>query len=94
MRLKELTVKNFKNFENEHTIKLTDLNLFSGDNGAGKSALILDSILFALYGYTDATLDSLVSIGKKKAEVQLFLEYQNKTYSIKRGIPTKLTILE
>jgi len=94
MRLRELTVNNWKNFKGEHKITLFNLNLFTGENGAGKSALILDPILFCLHGYSEGVMADLITIGEKKTSVRLFLEANNKSYSITRGIPSKLTILE
>jgi len=94
MRLKDITLNNFKNFEAEHVIKLHTLNLFFGENGSGKSAIVLDSILFCLYGHTEGILQELVTIGQKKSSVKLFLEANNKTYSILRELPSTLTILE
>jgi DNA repair exonuclease SbcCD ATPase subunit len=94
MRLIEIELFNFKNFIGEHKIQLTTLNLFQGNNGSGKSSLILDSVLFALYGYSAETLKQLVCKGTNDTRVKLFLEHNNKTYSIERCIPSKLTILE
>ena len=94
MRLIELTLCNFKNFKGLHNINLFELNLFQGDNGDGKSTLILDSVLFALYGYAKGKIAQLVCKGEKSASVRLYLEHNNKTYSITREIPSKLTVLE
>jgi len=94
MRLIELTVCNFKNFKGLHNVTLKDLNLFQGDNGSGKSTLILDAVLFALYGYAVSKISQLVCKGEKNASVQLYLEHNNKSYSIKREIPSTLTVLE
>jgi len=94
MRLKEITLKNFKAFVGEHNIKLFSLNLFYGENGSGKSSIILDSILFTLYGYSPNILTDLITAGQKNCFVNLFLEYNNTFYSITREIPSKLTILE
>jgi len=94
MRLIDIELYNFKNFKGLHTIKLTTLNLFQGNNGSGKSSLILDSVLFALYGYSAETLKQLVCKGTNDTKVKLFLEHNNKTYSIERCIPSQLTILE
>jgi len=94
MQLIELSLFNFKNFQGTHKISLKKLNLFQGDNATGKSTIIIDSILFVLYGYANQTIKQLVNKDKNNASVNLFLEHNNKSYSITREIPSKLTILE
>ena len=94
MRLIEITLYNFKNFKGLHNIALKNLNLFQGENGAGKSTIILDAVLFALYGYATSKISQLVSKGEDNTSVQLYLEHNNKSYSITREIPSKLSILE
>lgn len=94
MRIIEITLSNFKNFKGLHNVNLKNLNLFQGDNGSGKSTLILDALLFALYGYATGKIGQLVCKGEKKASVQIYLEHNNKSYSITREIPSKLTVLE
>ena len=50
MHIKHITVKNFRCFENLEFDLNPDINIFVGNNGSGKSA-VLDAIAAAMYYY-------------------------------------------
>ncbi|MEI2617645.1 MAG: AAA family ATPase [Thermomicrobiales bacterium] len=54
----QLTLRNFLSYRDEATIDFTNIRIacLSGDNGAGKSAL-LDAITWALWGETRTPSD-------------------------------------
>ena len=93
MRVKRIKLKSFKNFE-EKEIILFGINFFKGKNGTGKTTLALESILFALFGYTPKdTLADLPTRNKSKScSVEIELEYQNHNYIVVRKYPTKISI--
>lgn len=95
MKIKHIKLKNFKNFK-EKEITLSDMTFIKGKNGTGKTTLALDSILFALYGYT--TKDSLKDLPTKdKAKsctVEVELEVKGKNYTVIRSYPTHIVIKE
>ena len=80
MLITRISLYNFKNFIGECSFKFDRLNLISGLNGKGKSSLAVDSILFAIYGYSSQTLEKLVtrSLKKKECLVRIELENNNK----------------
>jgi len=98
MKIKRITLNNFKLFIEEE-IEPRGLNIFIGDNkdnqssnASGKSTLALESIMFALYGYTTSNLVNTISKGKKEASVEVVLDVKGKEYKILRTIPSKVYI--
>ena len=88
MNLKRIILNNFKCFRGEHKFSFTKINLIDGPNGSGKTTLGLDSILFALYGYSDKPLNKLPNKLEKKCKVTV--EFDD--YTITREYPSKLTV--
>ena len=60
MKIKSISLNNFKNFEGKHTFDFEKMTLIAGENGAGKST-ILEGLVFAIYGYTAKGLISDIS---------------------------------
>lgn len=95
MVIKEIKLKNWKQFEGEHSFRLGKINFIQGNNGIGKTNLSLNAILFALYGHTGKLKQSETpSYGHKSCKVTLFLEKNSCHYTVIREIPSKLTILQ
>jgi len=88
-RLEKLTVKNFKSIRDQ-SLALTNLNIFIGGNGAGKSNLVqafrfLREIVtqnLANYTAMKGGADNLLYFGRKLSpEMELFLEFGEKNTS-------------
>jgi DNA repair exonuclease SbcCD ATPase subunit len=82
MRIKKLTLKNFRRFA-EAEFEFGETNYLTGQNGAGKTT-IKEAIIFCLYGLdhngTNKGLDDLIKNGEKVMEV--WCEFEN--FTIKR----------
>ena len=89
MKIKEITIKNFFRYgPNEQTLKLGNANITGilGNNGNGKTTLIVDSLSFALYGkYRTPTADEVVNyyIGKD-CKVGVEFTIDNDVYKVIR----------
>jgi len=95
MILEAITLTNFKNFIGEHKFIFSNINLVKGKNGKGKSTLVLDSLLFVIYGYYRNSLDSLPTRGKSKTcKVWIKLRLNKDYYEIERSYPTNIKILK
>lgn len=82
----QLTLKNFLSYRDETTIDFSSIRIacLSGDNGAGKSAL-LDAITWALWGKTRASSDrDVVSIGAVEMEVTFVFRLGDREYRVFR----------
>ncbi len=82
----QLTLKNFLSYRDETSIDFTNVRIacLSGDNGAGKSAL-LDAITWALWGKTRASSDrDVVSLGALEMEVTFAFRLGEREYRIFR----------
>jgi len=69
------------------------LNLITGNNGAGKSSALLDTLSFCLFGqpYRKIKIDDLINRrNKKNLEVTFIITINENTYSITRGLKPKL----
>ena len=93
MIIKSIKLKNFKNFA-EKEISLHDITFFKGANGTGKTTLALESILFAIYGYTpkEKLADLPTRNRAKSCSVTIEIEHNDSLYKIKRSYPTDLII--
>jgi DNA repair exonuclease SbcCD ATPase subunit len=92
MRINKISLKNFKNFENK-TQEFSSLNFISGSNGTGKTTLILDAVLFCLWGYSYTNLAGLPTRDKSKScSVTIDLTHNKDKFIIKRGYPTSVEI--
>lgn len=93
MRLKELTLENYKIFYSTNTLEFdTNKKIFviEGMNGYGKSTLV-ESIFFALYGKAQGTIinDYAVQRGENFCRVSLEFEHNGNNYRVDRKIIDK-----
>ena len=82
----QLTLRNFLSYRDEATIDFTNIRIacLSGDNGAGKSAL-LDAITWALWGETRTPSDrDVISIGAIEMEVTFVFRLGDREYRVFR----------
>lgn len=82
----QLSLKNFLSYRDETAIDFSTIRIacLSGDNGAGKSAL-LDAITWALWGKTRASSDrDVVSIGAVEMEVTFVFRLGDREYRVFR----------
>lgn len=88
MNLQSVSLKNFTNYHQE-TVDLRDIHLaaLTGRNGAGKSSLMPDSILYALYGATERSnlVDDLVTKNQKDMEVAVEFTIGGQQWKVIRG---------
>jgi energy-coupling factor transporter ATP-binding protein EcfA2 len=94
MIIRRIKLENFKNFI-EKEVRLEKTVFIRGKNGSGKSTLALESILFALYGYTakEALKDLPTRNVANSCLVEVEIEHQNSTFVIIRKYPTKLEVI-
>jgi DNA repair exonuclease SbcCD ATPase subunit len=90
MNLKKITLNDFKSFKGTLSFTLDKINLIQGNNGTGKSTLIKDSILFALYGYSEQTLERLPTKGKTSCSSSLLFDF----IEVQRTYPTSIKIFK
>ena len=89
MNLKKVVLYNFKSFKGKHTYHFSNLNIIKGKNGSGKSSLIKDAILFALYRYSNRRLEDLPTRGiSDECKVILYID----DYKIERAYPSNIRI--
>lgn len=86
-----VSVKNFLSYGNSHNVYNFEkgIDIIVAPNGAGKSSITLDALLFGFYGkpYRKIKLSSLQNnINTKEMEVKILLEKNNEYYSIERGL--------
>ena len=94
MKIKKITLKNFKNFETK-TESFSKMNFIQGLNGSGKTTLILDSILFALWGYSYTNLASLPTRDKfSSCKVSVEFNHGKDSYVIIRKYPTNVSVFK
>ena len=95
MKIKRIALQKFKNFTKKE-ITLSSITFFQGKNGTGKTTLALESILFALFGYTTKEkLTDLPTRNKSKScTVTIELEHKGDIYIITRKYPTNLRIMK
>jgi exonuclease SbcC len=89
MNLTKIRLTNFLSHK-DTTVDLGDSNILVvvGSNGAGKSALVVDSVTWALFGEarnSDRSGDQLISEGADFTEVEVEFTLAGDTYSIIRG---------
>ena len=71
--------------------------LIQGDNGSGKTSLLLDSLVFCLYGkaYRNINLSQIVnSINQKECVVEVEFSVGSNHYLVRRGLAPKVFVIE
>ena len=94
MLLKKITTHNYQNLGTQE-FNFDGINLIKGRNGIGKSNLSIHALTFCLFGYTyKYKLTELKTRGIKDKEcwVESTIEHEGIIYTIKREIPTLITI--
>ena len=93
MYIKSIKLTNFKNFEKAE-YSFNKITLLQGQNGTGKTTLALESILFAIYGFTTKELlsDLPTRSKSKSCTVEVKFEANNVVYTVIRSFPTKLIV--
>lgn len=80
-----IRVKNWRTIKDyTQTFKKGDQFLVSGHNGAGKSSLY-SALCFGLSGKCPGQLKDNIRFGEKNTRVEVDLEFQGSSYTIKRG---------
>lgn len=99
LNIKSLKLKNFlSHVDSSLTFENSLPYLFVGENGAGKSSLIKDSITWALFGEARAkgAGDELIYNHEDKCKVEVVFEIANSKYQVirerERNKKTKLTL--
>jgi len=100
MKFISLQLENFLAYRGFHEIDFTEIQqcTVSGVNASGKSTLILDSILFALYGQARQKGEACLSLGEKDGYVVFRFQHRDKIYTVTRylnsGKTSKLDVQE
>ncbi|MCR5605189.1 MAG: DNA replication/repair protein RecF [Treponema sp.] len=90
MNIKEITLKNFRNYENE-TIKFQEgLNVIVGNNAMGKTNL-LESIYCCAIGKSPKTnkYKELIKMGQQAAYIKIILEKKYRDHTIEFYVDSK-----
>lgn len=109
VNFKKISIRNFLSFGNNETIfeYKPGINVVTGTiegstkrNGVGKSALLIDSLNFVLFGkpsrsvYHINKVNLINDVNKKNCEVHLDFSIGNEIYKIKRSIKPNFLIVE
>ena len=88
MILNSIELKNIRSYEHEWIEFPRGITLFEGDNGSGKSTVLM-AIEFSLFGLGSQKSDSLLSKKENEGYVILNFEVDSKRYEIKRKLIRK-----
>ena len=88
MILNSIELKNIRSYEHEKIEFPRGITLFEGDNGSGKSTVLM-AIEFSLFGLGSQKSDSLLSKKENEGYVVLNFEVDGKRYEIKRKLRRK-----
>lgn len=85
MNITKIKLRNFVSFKSaEFDISGTNPVIIVGDNGAGKSSLVKDSITWCLFGKARASNDEVIHNDEDEAEVQITFTLDNVKYIVTR----------
>lgn len=90
MKIKKISLKNIRTYENQEILFPEGSTLLSGDIGAGKSSILL-ALEFALFGLEKGNLSgaALLRKGADLGQVMLELEIDGKEIKIERNLKKK-----
>lgn len=93
MKIKEISLTNFKNFIGKHTFSFDKMTLIAGINGTGKSTII-EALIFAIWGYTPkGKLEDICTRDKAKSFNSVaVIEEKGHIYEVSRSYPLKISI--
>ena len=93
MKIKSISLNNFKNFEGKHTFDFEKMTLIAGENGAGKST-ILEGLVFIIWGYTahGAISDIPTRTKAKSCSAGAVLSYLGHEIEVIRHFPLKIIV--
>ncbi len=85
MILQSISLHNFMSYADAYLdLSLINVACLSGNNGAGKSAL-LDATTWAIWEKGRAPSDELIRLGQKEMWVELIFSHEGNTYRIRRS---------
>jgi DNA repair exonuclease SbcCD ATPase subunit len=74
MNLKKITLTDYRNFEGTVSFPFYKITHITGENGTGKTTLGLLAFLFAIYGWSEDSLEDLITKGKKSTKVEIEID--------------------
>ena len=89
MKLKRVSITNFKGIEGTRAIELSDFNSIVGQNDAGKST-ILKAIDTVLNNVTLLRTDFNIHANSDELIIELYFDCQNRQYTLGEEIPTTI----
>jgi exonuclease SbcC len=96
--LHKIRVENFRCFEGEHELDISEgpLWIVRGENGSGKSTIVCDAILFTLFntlpsieGTQSLNKTDLINVRSKSMSVQIWFNHNGRNYRMKRSYKLK-----
>lgn len=86
MRPLKIKLVNFRAYEGEHTIDLSEVSsaIVIGNNDAGKSSLFIDAMLYALFGKARKRTENLITNGHDNMMVELTFRHNGTLYTVAR----------
>jgi exonuclease SbcC len=93
LKIKSITLNNFKNYYGKHTFAFDKATLLAGVNGTGKSTII-EGLMFAIWGYTPkGKIEDLPTRNRSKScTTGAIIEHNGHVYEISRSYPLKIGI--
>ena len=88
MILNSIVIDNIRSYQHEEIEFPRKISLFEGDNGSGKSSILM-AIEFALFGLGSQKAEALLSKKAKSGSVVLEFTEDGKKYEITRGLVRK-----
>src|SRR5690554_6664439 len=90
MRIQSIEIEGLWSYRDEQSLDLSDLNLVVGvgENGSGKSMLLVSAILVAFYGkFPTKTVDESITTGASQGRVSVEFTIGDTRYRVGRVYP-------